>query len=179
MVLHRHDRAMSLGESAAFTLGWCLLAAAFNALLWWWRGSQAGVQFLTGYLVEWSLSMDNVFVFAVVFRFFQVPKAQQYRVLFWGIVGAILMRLAFILAGAALIRRFEFVLPLFGAFLLYTAWRLAWHSASDINPQQNLVLRLAQNSCPSPRAIIGNTAAGLSCASRAAGASRRCFSCCW
>ena len=139
---------MSLREAAAFTVGWCLMAVAFNALVWWWRGSQAGVQFLTGYLVEWSLSMDNVFVFAVVFRFFQVPKAQQYRVLFWGIVGAILMRLGFILAGAAMIRRFEFVLPLFGLFLLYTAWRLARHSTGEIDPQRNFVLRLARKFLP-------------------------------
>ena len=86
---------------------WCSLAAAFNGLLWWWRGNEAGIQFLTGYLVEWSLSMDNVFVFAVIFRFFQVPVQYQYRVLFWGILGAIVLRLAFVLAGTQLIHRFR------------------------------------------------------------------------
>ena len=147
-VFHRRDRTPSLAESAAFTLLWCLLAAAFNALTWWWRGSEAGVLFLTGYLVEWSLSMDNVFVFAVIFRFFQVPRAHQYPVLFWGILGAIVMRLGFILAGTALIRWLDWILPAFGVFLIFAAYRMARQKAGAIDPEQNALLRLARRFLP-------------------------------
>jgi len=137
-----------MAESAVTVAIWCLLALAFNGLIVWCMGSKAGLQFATGYLLEWSLSMDNVFVFAVIFRYFQVPKIHQRRILFWGILGAILMRLAFILAGAALISRFQFILPLFGLFLIYTAYQLAWHSSDQIDPQRNLVFRLARRWLP-------------------------------
>ena len=147
-VFHRRDRTPTLGESAAFTLLWCLLAAAFNGLVWRWRGSEAGVQFLTGYLVEWSLSMDNVFVFAVIFRFFQVPRQHQYPVLFWGILGAIVLRLGFILAGAALIRRLDWIVPAFGVFLIYAAYRMARQKAGDIAPDKNPLLRLSRRFLP-------------------------------
>ena len=85
-VLHRRDRASSLAESALYVVFWCLLAASFGVFVWWWRSEKAALQFLAGYLLEWSLSMDNVFVFAVVFRYFQVPRQYHYRVLFWGIL---------------------------------------------------------------------------------------------
>jgi tellurite resistance protein TerC len=135
-------------ESAVTVVVWCLLALAFNGLIACWKGSTAGLQFSTGYLLEWSLSMDNVFVFAVIFRCFQVPKIHQYRILYWGILGAIVMRLTFILAGAALISRFEFILPLLGFFLLYAAFRLAWHSSARVDPRRNLVFRLARRWLP-------------------------------
>jgi TerC family integral membrane protein len=99
-VFHRHSREPTLRESAVWTVIWCTLALAFNGMLWAWRGSTVALEFLTGYLVEWSLSMDNVFVFAVVFAFFRVPLKYQYRVLFWGIIGAVIMRMTFILAAA-------------------------------------------------------------------------------
>ena len=121
LVFHRHDRVPTLRESAGWTVFWCSLAAAFNGLVWWGLGHEAGMAFLTGYVIEWSLSMDNVFVFAVILRYFQVPMRYQYRVLFWGILGAIVLRLAFVLAGTQLIRHFGWVLPLFGLLLVYTA----------------------------------------------------------
>ena len=144
LVFHRHARAPSLTESALWTLFWCSLALAFNALIWHWRGTEAGVSFLTGYLVEWSLSMDNVFVFAVIFRAFGVALKYQYRILFWGILGAIVMRLAFILVGVELTRRFDWVLFLFGLFLIYTAIRLARPAEEEIDPEKNIILRLAR-----------------------------------
>ena len=99
-VFHRDSHEPTLRESAIWTVVWCALALAFNGLIWCWRGTAPiGIEFLTGYLVEWSLSMDNVFVFAVIFSYFGVPLKYQYRVLFWGILGAVVMRLAFILAG--------------------------------------------------------------------------------
>jgi len=143
-VFHRHAHEPSLRESALWTAVWCSLALAFNAMLWAWRGGTVALEFLTGYLVEWSLSMDNVFVFAVVFAFFRVPLKYQYRVLFWGIIGAVLMRMTFILLGAALLERFSWIMPVFGLFLVYTGIKLLMHSDSDVNPEHNLLMRLAK-----------------------------------
>jgi tellurite resistance protein TerC len=154
-VFHRHSHEPTLRESAAWTIIWCSLALCFNALVWYWRGSEIAIQFLTGYLVEWSLSMDNVFVFAVVFSFFGVPLKYQYRVLFWGILGAVVMRLIFILLGAALIERFSWVMPIFGAFLIYTGIKLASHGDSDVNPDNNLLLRIARKIFPVARGSHG------------------------
>ncbi len=145
VVFHRHAHVPSIRESAAFTVMWIGLAIVFNVFLWWWQGSESGALFLTGYLIEKSLSMDNVFVFAVIFRFFQIPIQYQYRVLFWGILGAIVMRLGFILGGIELIERFRFVIPLFGAFLIYTAYKLARHSPGDeVHPERNIFLRIGR-----------------------------------
>ena len=143
-VFHRHDRVPSLRESAGWTVFWCCLAAAFNGLVAWWGGAEAGLMFLTGYVIEWSLSMDNVFVFAVIFAFFRVPLQYQYRVLFWGILGAIVLRLAFVLAGVQLIRHFDWVLPLFGLLLVYAGVKLAIHADTDVEPEKNIVLRVAR-----------------------------------
>jgi tellurite resistance protein TerC len=144
LVFHRHDRASSLTESAWWCAFWIGLGLAFNGLVWWWRGPEDGVKFLTAFLVEKSLSMDNIFVFVVIFRFFAIPRMYQYRVLFWGILGAIVMRLAFILAGVELIHRFAWVGPIFGAFLVYTAYKLARHGDADVHPENSLVLRWAK-----------------------------------
>jgi tellurite resistance protein TerC len=143
-VFHRHDRAPKLRESAWWTAFWVSLAAIFNGFIWWWAGHQAGGVWLTGYLTEEALSMDNVFVFVVIFRFFGIPMNYQYRVLFWGILGAIVMRLTFILAGVELIHRFEWVSLLLGLFLIYTAYKLAVHSDVEVHPESNIVLRTAR-----------------------------------
>ncbi|MGA2035400.1 MAG: TerC/Alx family metal homeostasis membrane protein [Thermoguttaceae bacterium] len=144
IVFHRRDRRASLRQSTAVTAAWCLLALVFNGFLWRWRGSDAALQFSAGYLLEWSLSVDNVFVFAVIFRFFQIPLGYQYRVLFWGILGAMVMRLVMIVVGAAAIHRFDWLLPLFGAFLVYSAYCLAKPSAEQFDPQQSWILRAAR-----------------------------------
>jgi len=151
LVFHRHDRVPSLRESAGWTVFWCALAAAFNGLIWWGIGHEAGMAFLTGYVIEWSLSMDNVFVFAVIFRFFQIPVQYQYRVLFWGILGAMVLRLAFVLAGTQLVHHFDWVLPVFGLLLIYTAIRLAWQAGSEVHPEKSLVLRAARRMLPISR----------------------------
>jgi tellurite resistance protein TerC len=143
-VFHRKSHEPTLRESLGWTIFWCSLALGFNALVWYWLGNQAAIEFLTGYLIEWSLSMDNVFVFAVVFGFFGVPLKYQYRVLFWGIMGAVVMRLTFVLLGTALIERFEFVIPVFGAFLIYTGIKLAVSHDSEVDPSNNLLLRIAR-----------------------------------
>ena len=143
VIFHRESREPTLRESAVWTVIWCLIALAFNGLVWWWFGANQAVLFLTGYLVEWSLSMDNVFVFAVIFTYYRVPLKYQYRVLFWGILGAILMRLTFVLLGTELIQRFEWVMPLFGLFLIYTAVKLVWQEDAQVDPEHNLLRRLA------------------------------------
>lgn len=154
LFIHPRGREPSLTASATTVAVWCMLALAFNGVVWWLRGSTAAVQFLSGYLLEWSMSMDNVFVFAVILRYFQVPKEQQYRILFWGILGAVLMRLGFILAGAALVARFDFILPLFGVFLIYTAYRLALHSTAEVDPSRSLVYRLAGKWMPASLLVL-------------------------
>jgi tellurite resistance protein TerC len=152
-VFHRRDHAPSLRESAGWTLFWCALAMVFNGLVWKWQdtlwpgykpGHEPAIEFLTGYVVEWALSMDNVFVFAVIFRFFRVPLKYQYRVLFWGILGAVVLRLLFVLIGGELIGRFDWVLPVFGAFLLFTAIKLALQKEGEVHPEKNIFLRLAR-----------------------------------
>ena len=147
LALHRPEQA-SIARSAVAVALWCLLALAFDGVICWQMGGRAGLQFCTGYLLEWSLSVDNLFVFAVIFRYFQVPVVHQYRILHWGILGAIVTRLTCILAGAALISRFQFILPLLGLFLVYTAWQLARRSAQQIDPQRNLVFRFARHWLP-------------------------------
>ena len=148
-VFHRHDHTPSLRESAGWTAFWIAMGLAFGGLIWWWGimaglGSDPGMKFLAGYLVEKSLSMDNIFVFVVIFRFFRIPMMYQYRVLFWGILGAIFMRLGFILGGVELFHRIDWIAPLFGAFLVYTAYKLARHSDTEVHPENNVLLRTAR-----------------------------------
>lgn len=143
-VFHRHAHEPTLRESALWTLFWIALALVFNTWVWWWAGWQHGVEFFMGYLLEKALSMDNVFVFMVIFAFFGVPLKYQYRVLFWGIFGAIVMRLLFILVASEIIKRFDWVLYLFGAFLIYTGYKLAVAHGGEMHPDQNFLLRFAR-----------------------------------
>ncbi len=146
-VFHKHSHEPSLRESGFWTCFWSALALCFNGFVWWWLGSKAALEFLTGYLVEWSLSMDNVFVFAVVFAYFGVPLKYQYRVLFWGILGAVIMRLTFVLLGAELVERYKWVLWVFGAFLVYTGLKLAF-SKEEHDPGDNLLIKTIRRIIP-------------------------------
>jgi tellurite resistance protein TerC len=149
LVLHRYSHEPTLRESALWTLFWCTLALLFNLWLWWWAeavqppGAPHALSFFTGYLVEWSLSMDNVFVFVVIFAFFGVPLKYQYRVLFWGVLGAIALRLTFILIANQLIN-IPYVLEIFGAFLIYTGYKMARSHGSETHPDRNFVLVMAR-----------------------------------
>jgi tellurite resistance protein TerC len=143
VVFHRESREPTLRESAIWTIIWCLIALGFNVLVWWWFDFDRAVLFLTGYLVEWSLSMDNVFVFAVIFNYYRVPLMYQYRVLFWGILGAIVMRLTFVLLGTELLKQFDWIMPLFGVFLVYAAFKLVREEDAQVDPERNLLRRLA------------------------------------
>ncbi|MEX2188764.1 MAG: TerC family protein [Pirellulales bacterium] len=156
-VFHRKSHEPTLRESALWTVFWCLLAIAFNGLIWFWaresmedpsEANRVALEFLVGYVVEWSLSMDNVFVFAVIFSFFRVPLKYQYRVLFWGILGAVVMRLTFVLGGAALLQQFEVVMAFFGLLLVWSAYKLAFGHDEEVNPDNNLLMRGARRVFP-------------------------------
>jgi tellurite resistance protein TerC len=154
-VFHRKSHEPSLRESAFWTIFWSALALAFNAIVWFWLGSKPAIEFLTGYLVEWSLSMDNVFVFAVVFAYFGVPLKYQYRVLFWGILGAVIMRLTFVLLGAELVERFNWILWIFGAFLVYTGIKLAL-AEDNHEPGEGLLVKLFRRFIPVSQQSAGD-----------------------
>jgi tellurite resistance protein TerC len=139
-VFHRHEHVVKSREAALWTAVWIGLSLAFNAWIWWQYGSQPGLEFLTGYLIEKSLSVDNIFVFIVIFQFFRVPAIYHHRVLFWGILGALVMRGVFIGVGAALVARFDWVLYIFGAFLVYTGIKILKNKGTDIHPEDNPVL---------------------------------------
>jgi tellurite resistance protein TerC len=147
LVFARHH-APTLRESAIWSVGWLVLALLFGAVLWLWQGPQSGSEYLTGYLLERSLSLDNVFVFAVILSYFAVPREVQPKVLGWGIVLALLLRLVFILVGAALIHSFQATFYVFGLLLLYTAYKLARHDDIEIEPEHNPALRLVRRVLP-------------------------------
>jgi tellurite resistance protein TerC len=147
-VFHRHAHEVTMKEAATWSVVWVSLALAFNLGLYFWRGSEQALQFFTGYVIEKSLSVDNIFVFVLIFSAFAVPKAYQHRVLFWGILGALVMRGTLILAGAALLDRFHWIIYVFGAFLIFTGIRMAFQSHHVIEPENNKLLRLVRRFVP-------------------------------
>jgi tellurite resistance protein TerC len=149
LVLHRKPHAIPFKEAALESAVWIAIGLSFGLLVLYWFGSQAAGEYWSGYLIEQSLSIDNVFVWAVILSFFAVPSMYQFRVLFWGIFGALVLRALFIFAGVALIETFSFVLYIFGAFLLYTAWKIAFHDETEVDPEHNLALRALRKVIPS------------------------------
>jgi tellurite resistance protein TerC len=149
-VFQRDPHQMKMREALAWCGVWLTLALAFNIGLWQWRGAEAGQQFLAAYLVELCLSVDNVFVFILVFAYFKVDPRYQHRVLFWGILGAVAMRAVFILVGVGVIQRFHWVLYLFGAFLVYTGVKMALprKKTGAIDPEHNLAVRIFRKYFP-------------------------------
>jgi tellurite resistance protein TerC len=141
-VFHRDAHAVRMREAAIWVAIWVTLGLGFGAWIFLTMGPTSGAEYLAGYLIEYSLSMDNVFVFAVLFGYFAVPPQYQHRLLFWGVLGAIVFRAIFILAGTALLESFHFVVYIFGALLLFTAWRMVTAGAENVDPSQNPVLRL-------------------------------------
>ena len=125
-VLHRKDREIGVRESIGLSLGYIVLALLYGVWIWWYLGPSSGMEYFTGFMIEKTLAVDNVFVIAMIFTFFAIPAAYQYRVLFWGIIGVIVMRAIMIGLGAALITRFDWVMWLFGAFLLITGVKMLW-----------------------------------------------------
>ncbi|HEX9597117.1 MAG TPA: TerC family protein [Anaerolineales bacterium] len=147
-VFHRKAHAVGHREALIWTLVWVSLAVSFNVWIFLRFGSQLGLEFLTGYLIEYSLSIDNIFVFIIIFRYFSVPAASQHRALFWGILGALIMRAVFILLGAALIENFHWIIYLFGAFLVYTGYKMVNGHDMEVHPERNPIVRLFQRAVP-------------------------------
>ena len=147
-VFHRNAHEVSLREAGAWSTVWVALALTFNFGIYHFMGSEAGLAFLTGYLIEKALSVDNIFVFVLIFSYFNVPAKYQHRVLFWGILGALLMRGAMIAAGAALIAEFHWIIYVFGAFLVFTGIRMAMQTEHDIDAESNPVIRLVRRVMP-------------------------------
>jgi tellurite resistance protein TerC len=147
-LFQRKVHVVSMKEAGIWTIVWISLALSFNALLYFWRGPEAALQFLAGYLIEKSLSVDNLFVFALLFSFFAVPAVYQHRVLYWGVLGALILRGLFVAAGTVLIGSFHWIIYLFGAFLVFTGARLALAGEGEVNPDKNPVLRLSRRFLP-------------------------------
>ncbi len=154
-LMNRRAHRVGFREALAWSGMWIGLAAAFAVLVLFWRGHTTALEFVTGYVVELSLSIDNLFVFLVIFRYFKVPAEQQHRVLFWGILGALIMRGVFILAGVSLIRRFEWIIYLFGAVLVYSGIKLLRQEETEIHPEKNPVLRLFRRIFPVTKDYVG------------------------
>ncbi len=144
LLVHRTAHVITVREALIESAVWIALGLSFALVMLWWHGSQAGGEYLAGYLIEKSLSVDNVFVWAVIFTYFGVPAQYQFRVLFWGIFGALVLRAIFIFAGVALIEQFDWILYVFGSFLIYTAWKIARHDEVEVHPEQNPVLKVAR-----------------------------------
>ena len=147
-VFHRSAHEVSVKEAAAWSVAWVALALGFNYGVYHVMGKQAGLEFLAGYLIEKALSVDNIFIFVLLFLYFRVPPGYQHRVLFWGILGALVMRGAMIGLGAYLIHRFHWILYVFGAFLVWTGYRMARQDDHAVEPEANPVLRLVRRLVP-------------------------------
>ncbi|HUQ47055.1 MAG TPA: TerC family protein [Gemmatimonadaceae bacterium] len=147
-VFNKKAHKISVREAAIWSSIWITLSLAFAGVIYWLQGPQSALEFVTGYLIEYSLSIDNIFVIVLIFSYFRIPEKYQHRVLFWGIIGALLMRGSMIAAGAFLIERFHWIIYVFGAFLVFTGIRMATHDESDIEPEANPVLRLVRRLLP-------------------------------
>jgi len=147
-VFHKKDHRISVKEGLVWSVIWVVVALIFNVFVYFWHGSEAGLQFFTGYLIERALSIDNIFVFLLIFTYFGVPDKYQYKVLFWGILGALVMRGLFIALGALLIATFHWVIYIFGAFLVYTGIKMGLAGDSKIEPEKNPFLKFIRKYIP-------------------------------
>lgn len=147
-VFHRKAHAVTIREATIWSVVWVAMALAFNAGVFFWRGPDTAMEFFTGYLIEKSLSVDNIFVFLMIFSYFRVPAAYQHRVLFWGIIGALVMRGIFIAVGATLLAKFHWIIYVFGAFLVLTGIKMGLQKERDIHPETNPVLKFFRRLMP-------------------------------
>jgi TerC family integral membrane protein len=155
LIVHRRPHAPTTKEAAIESAVWIGIGLAFTGVMWFWHGSPAATEYISGYLIEKSLSVDNVFVWALIMSYFAVPRAYQFRVLFWGIFGALVLRFLFILAGVALLERFEWMLFVFGGLLLVTAVRMLRHDDEEVHPENNAVLKVMRRVIPSTNEYNG------------------------
>jgi len=147
-VFHRRTHVVKFREALLWSAMWIALAAIFAVIVYFWHGRGSALEFVTGYVIELSLSVDNLFVFLLIFRYFQVPTVHQHKVLFWGILGALIMRAIFILAGVGLIRQFHWIIYIFGALLVYSGIKLFRQENAEIHPEKNPLLRLFRRWIP-------------------------------
>ncbi len=154
-VFHRRAHVVRFKEAIAWSLLWVALAVIFAGIVYQWRGPELALQFVTGYLVEQSLSVDNLFVFLLLFSFFKVPREHQHKVLFWGIIGALVMRLVFIVAGVALITRFHWVIYAFGALLIYSGIQLVFKK-EGFDAEKSTALKLVRRYVPLTKDFEGD-----------------------
>ncbi|MEJ7730445.1 MAG: TerC family protein [Polyangiaceae bacterium] len=155
-VFHRKAHAVSFKEAAGWSALWISLALVFNAIVWWQFGPRLATEFLTGYLIEKTLSIDNIFVFVVIFASLKVPALYQHRVLFWGILGALLLRAAMIFAGVAMLERFHWLIYVFGAFLVLTGLKLLRRQDEAADPQAGWFMRTVRRFVPSTTKYAGD-----------------------
>lgn len=165
-VFHRKSHAVSIKEAAIWSVVWIAMSLLFNTTIYYfwdsmvpnshYTNSEAAIAFFTGYIIEKSLSVDNIFVFVLIFSYFAVPAMYQHRVLFWGIIGALVMRGALIAVGAALIEEFHWIIYVFGAFLVYTGIRMFSHDSIKIEPEKNPLVKLARRFLPVTEAYEGS-----------------------
>lgn len=148
LVVHKEAHEIGMREATIASVFWIALGLLFALPVGHVLGSAAAVQYLTGYVIEKSLSVDNVFVWAVIFQTFAIPSRYQHRVLFWGIFGALVLRAVFILSGVALLERMAWLLFVFGGILIFTAWRIATHAPGDVHPERNPLLKLVRRFVP-------------------------------
>jgi tellurite resistance protein TerC len=147
-VVHRRSHEVKLTEALVWSGVWIALALLFNLGVYYWYGPQPALEFLTGYLIEKSLSVDNIFVFLLLFSYFRVPPLYQHKVLFWGILGALVMRAIFIVAGISLLQRLHWIIYVFGALLILTGIKMVTEKDKEIHPEKNLVLKLFRRLVP-------------------------------
>ena len=149
IVFHRKAHEVSIKEALVWSAVWIGISLLFNAGVYFWYGQVSALQFLTGYLIEKSLSVDNLFVFLVIFSYFKVPAKYQHKVLFWGILGALVMRGALILVGVALIERFHWIIYVFGAFLIFTGIKMWFQEETvEVHPERNIIVRFFKKFLP-------------------------------
>lgn len=155
-VFHRKEHEIEFKEAMLWSLFWIALSLVFNAGVYFYLGPKKGVEFLTGYLIEKSLSVDNLFVFLMIFSYFSVPGKYQHRVLFWGILGALIMRAIFIFSGVALLNRFNWLVYVFGAFLIFSGYKMAVQKGKKIDPEKNPLLSFIRRRVPVTPRYEGN-----------------------
>jgi tellurite resistance protein TerC len=147
-VFQRKAHAVKLKEALLLSAFWIGISLLFNLFVYFWLGAKPALEFLTGYLIEKSLSVDNLFVFYLLFSYFKVPAANQHKVLFWGILGALVLRFAFIFAGVTIIHRFHWTVYILGIFLIFSGIKMAFQGESEVHPEKNPVLRLSRRLVP-------------------------------
>jgi len=155
-VFHRKSHEVSVREALSWTCVWITLAMFFNLFVYYYFNQQKALEFFTGYLIEKSLSVDNIFVIILIFSYFKVPSAYQHKVLFWGILGALVMRVIFILTGVELIHRFHWLVYIFGGFLIFTGIRMLTSGDAKIDPEKNPVIKLARKLFPVTQSFEGD-----------------------